>query len=51
MGTTSSIGALRPTAGDERLPALDAVRGVAILGVLVAYTVWNLGGPPSGGWS
>jgi uncharacterized protein len=27
------------------------LRGVAILGVLVAYTLWNLGSPPSETWS
>src|SRR5262245_57088870 len=41
----------RPTAAMERLHALDAIRGAAILGVLVAYTVWSLGNPPEAGWS
>lgn len=30
----------------ERIAGLDVVRGFALSGVLVAYTVWNLGGPP-----
>lgn len=42
---------LRPTSDSERLHALDAMRGVAILGVLVAYTVWSLGGPARESWS
>jgi uncharacterized protein len=37
---------LRPLSGRERLPAIDALRGLAIVGVLVAYTLWNLGGQP-----
>ena len=41
----------RPTPGAERLHALDALRGMAILGVLVAYTVWSLGNPPEESWS
>ncbi|MGH7730262.1 MAG: DUF418 domain-containing protein [Candidatus Eiseniibacteriota bacterium] len=43
--------AARPIAASERLHALDAMRGVAILGVLVAYTVWSLGAPPRETWS
>jgi uncharacterized protein len=35
----------------ERLPLVDVLRGVAILGVLVAYALWNLGSPPSETWS
>jgi uncharacterized protein len=42
---------LQPTAVAERLPVLDALRGVAILGVLLAYTLWNLGAPPFETWS
>ncbi len=41
----------RPTSAKERLHALDAIRGVAILGVLAAYTVWSLGNPPETSWS
>ena len=40
-----------PSAAAERLPLLDVLRGVAILGVLVAYTMWNLGTPPRGVWN
>lgn len=36
----------RPVTPNERIDSLDVLRGIAILGVLVAYTVWNLGGPP-----
>jgi uncharacterized protein len=35
----------------ERLALVDVLRGVAILGVLVAYTLWSLGSPPSEQWS
>jgi len=41
----------RPIPAKERLHALDAIRGVAILGVLAAYTVWSLGNPPESTWS
>jgi uncharacterized protein len=40
-----------PTAARERIAALDAMRGLAILGVLVAYTVWSLGNPPPETWT
>ncbi len=43
--------ALLPTPKSERLHALDAMRGLAILGVLLAYTVWSLGAPPEDTWS
>jgi uncharacterized protein len=42
---------LRPTSATEHVHALDAMRGVAILGVLLAYTVWNLGNLPAKRWS
>ena len=42
---------VRPLSAAERLPLVDVLRGVAILGVLVAYTLWNLGSPPSETWS
>ncbi|MCI0405638.1 MAG: DUF418 domain-containing protein [candidate division Zixibacteria bacterium] len=42
---------LRPASEAERIHALDALRGMAILGVLLAYTVWNLGAPPSETWN
>ena len=40
-----------PLAAAERLAFVDALRGVAILGVLVAYTMWNLGSPPPETWT
>ena len=40
-----------PSSASERIHALDAMRGVAILGVLFAYTIWNLGAPPQETWS
>ncbi|HZN03818.1 MAG TPA: DUF418 domain-containing protein [Candidatus Polarisedimenticolia bacterium] len=43
--------AARPTSATERVHALDAIRGAAILGVLLAYTVWSLGNPPEAEWS
>ncbi len=48
--THEEIG-LRPLTGRERLPLVDALRGVAILGVLLAYTLWNLGSPPYDTWT
>jgi uncharacterized protein len=42
---------LHPASEGERLHALDAIRGAAILGVLLAYTIWNLGGPPEEEWT
>jgi uncharacterized protein len=40
-----------PIADAERIDALDAIRGVAIRVVLLAYTVWSLGSPPTETWS
>src|ERR1044071_8473829 len=37
---------LRPVTASERILALDVLRGFALLGVLLAYTIWNLGNPP-----
>lgn len=37
---------LQPVPPNERIAALDVLRGFALFGVLLAYTVWNLGGPP-----
>src|SRR5215204_6484779 len=37
---------LRPVSLNERIDAIDVLRGFAILGVLIAYAVWNLGSPP-----
>jgi len=35
----------------ERLPLVDVLRGVAILGVLASYTLWSLGTAPEAEWS
>lgn len=37
---------LRRVSPAERIQALDILRGFALFGVLLAYTVWNLGSPP-----
>ncbi|MCI0423411.1 MAG: heparan-alpha-glucosaminide N-acetyltransferase domain-containing protein, partial [Acidobacteria bacterium] len=37
---------LQPVQPSERIPALDVLRGFALFGVLLAYTLWNLGTPP-----
>jgi uncharacterized protein len=37
---------LQPVKPSERIPALDVLRGFALFGVLLAYTLWNLGSPP-----
>jgi uncharacterized protein len=42
---------LRPISPGERIPALDVVRGFALFGVLLAYTLWNLGSPPEDTYS
>jgi len=39
--------ALLPIMPGERIEAIDVLRGIAIFGVLLAFTVWNLGGPPA----
>ena len=36
---------LLPVQPGERIPALDVLRGFALFGVLLAYVLWNLGGP------
>jgi uncharacterized protein len=40
-----------PLSAAQRLPALDVLRGVAILGVLLSFTLWNLGSPPAETWN
>jgi uncharacterized protein len=50
MSVPASVSA-QPTADSERLHGLDAIRGMAILGVLAAYTAWSLGNPPEDTWS
>jgi uncharacterized protein len=42
---------LEPVLPDERIVELDVVRGFALFGVLLAYAVWNLGGPPEDTYS
>jgi uncharacterized protein len=37
---------LEPVKSSERIPALDVLRGFALFGVLLAYSLWNLGSPP-----
>jgi uncharacterized protein len=37
---------LEPVQSGERIPSLDALRGFALFGVLVAYALWSLGSPP-----
>ena len=39
--------AARPVRPEERILALDVLRGLAMFGVLVAYCMWNLGTAPS----
>jgi uncharacterized protein len=42
---------LEPVLPGERVVELDVIRGFALFGVLLAYTVWNLGSPPEATWS
>jgi len=51
VSATRETPEVRPLAGAERLALVDVLRGVAILGVLVAYTLWSLGSPPAETWS
>jgi uncharacterized protein len=44
-------GSLTPITTDERIAALDLLRGFAIGGVLLAYTLWNLGSPAASTYS
>jgi uncharacterized protein len=41
---------LEPVLPGERIVELDVIRGFALFGVLLAYTVWNLGSPPWETW-
>ena len=41
----------RPVAADERIVALDVLRGFAMFGVLLAYCMWSLGTAPDDSWS
>jgi len=54
LWTTAELragGPIRPLAPSERLPLVDVLRGIAIIGVLVAYAFWNLGSPPPESWN
>src|SRR3954471_18426413 len=42
---------LAPVGSNERLLALDFLRGFALFGVLIAYTLWSLGSPPESTYS
>jgi uncharacterized protein len=42
---------LQPVQPNERIAALDVIRGFALFGVLLAYTLWNLGNPPENTYS
>jgi len=42
---------VQPVAPGERILALDVLRGFAMLGVLLAYCLWNLGTAPDENWS
>ena len=41
----------QPVSSRERILALDVFRGFAMLGVLIAYTMWSLGTAPADSWS
>ena len=41
----------RPLALNERIKALDVLRGFAMAGVLVAFCLWSLGSAPEASWS
>ena len=41
---------LEPVLPGERIVEIDVIRGFALFGVLLAYTVWNLGSPPWETW-
>jgi len=42
---------IQPVAARDRILSLDVLRGFAMVGVLVAYCVWNLGTAPEDSWS
>jgi uncharacterized protein len=44
LGAVAEVAA--PLPPSERLPLVDVLRGVAILGVLASYTLWSLGTAP-----
>ena len=47
LRTEAAANELLPISLAERIDSIDVLRGLAILGVLIAFAVWNLGGPPS----
>jgi uncharacterized protein len=51
QSAVAARGHAQPVAVSERIVALDVLRGIAILGVLASYTLWNLGSPPYETWS
>lgn len=51
MKTDNSNRSLLPVSTTERIQALDVLRGFALFGVLLAYTLWNLGSPPAESYS
>jgi uncharacterized membrane protein YeiB len=46
MSVQNDATPLQPVPPGGRVPALDFLRGFALFGVLLAYTLWNLGAPP-----
>src|SRR5262245_61082540 len=51
LSIQNAAGPLQPVQPSERIPGLDVLRGFALCGVLVAYTLWNLGSPPENTYS
>src|SRR5436190_4394265 len=49
--TVDANAGMLPVSQDERILALDVMRGFALFGVLVAYALWNLGSPPEESYS
>ena len=47
LRTEAAANGLLPISPAERINSIDVLRGLAMLGVLIAFAVWNLGGPPS----
>lgn len=46
-----AVNSNQPVKPGERILALDVLRGFALFGVLLAYALWNLGGPPESQYS
>ena len=46
LRTSAATNDLLPISPAERIRSIDVLRGLAMLGVLIAYAVWNLGRPP-----